>query len=73
MAIVEPLMTLPQAYEVWMHHKSAGVSIITWGFFTFAAVIWLIYGLTIKNLPIIISSILWVIFEGSVVFGLLIN
>lgn len=50
-AIVEPLMTLPQAYAVWIHHNSAGVSLATWSFFALAAGVWLVYGLTIKNIP----------------------
>jgi uncharacterized protein with PQ loop repeat len=73
MAIVEPLMTLPQVYEIWIKQQRAGVSTLTWTFFTMAAVTWLIYGLKIKNSPLIISSTLWIIVEGSVVIGLLVR
>jgi len=72
MAIVEPLMALPQAYGIWVHHVTAGVSIITWSFFTIAAFTWLLYGLQIKSTPLIVTSCLWILVEGSVVLGLII-
>ena len=73
MAVVEPLFTLPQAYNVWILRETAGVSLATWGFFAFAAVVWLLYGLAIKNTPLIISSTLWVLLEGSLVVGLIVR
>ena len=72
LAVVEPLMTLPQVYEVWVRHQTAGVSLITWIFFTIAAATWLVYGITIKNTPLIVSGSLWVLLESFVVVGLLI-
>jgi MtN3 and saliva related transmembrane protein len=73
MAIIEPLMTMPQIYEIWIRHQVAGVSLATWGFYLIAAVIWTLYGFQIKDKPVIISSILWVITEGMVVVGILVN
>lgn len=72
-AIIEPLMTIPQIYNIWVQHQTAGVSLLTWLLFVFAAATWLIYGLKIKDLPLIISGGLWVIVELAVVIGLLID
>src|SRR5688572_14223649 len=44
-AIVEPAMTLPQIYEIWVKHESAGVSALTWGLYISAGFVWLLYGL----------------------------
>lgn len=73
MAVAEPLMTLPQVYNVWILKQTAGVSIATWSFFTIAAMIWFCYSLTIKNIPLIVSSTLWIVLQGTLVIGLLVN
>ncbi len=72
MAIMEPLMTLPQVYEIWIRHEAAGVSMATWAFFITAAFVWLLYGLQMKNVPIIVSSTLWMLVEGCIVIGLIV-
>ena len=72
-AVVEPLMTLPQIYEIWIRHQTAGVSLATWTFYSLGATIWLAYGLTIRNRPLIISGVLWVTLQWSVVLGLLVQ
>jgi uncharacterized protein with PQ loop repeat len=72
MAVIEPLMSLPQAYGIWIKHETQGVSITTWSFFIFAAVIWLIYGIQNKSWPLIVSSTLWCIVDGIIVLGLLV-
>ncbi|GAC1501863.1 MAG: hypothetical protein NVS1B10_06300 [Candidatus Saccharimonadales bacterium] len=71
-AIFEPITTLPQIYEIWVKKMTAGVSLATWFFYTLTAMIWFIYGLKIKDRPVTISSLLWIISEGFVVLGLLI-
>lgn len=68
-AIVEPALTLPQVYEIWVNHQAEGVSGLTWFMYIGAAVIWLLYGLQIKDKPLIISSILWVFMELAVAIG----
>lgn len=71
-AVIEPVMTLPQVLKIWIDKEAAGISSITWGFYIFAALIWLMYGIQIKDRPLIISSFLWIIMESLVVIGTLI-
>lgn len=68
-AILEPAMTLPQIYEIWVNHQAGGVSSLTWGLYIAAAFIWLLYGLQLKDKPLVISSTLWVFTEAAVVIG----
>ncbi len=70
-AVIEPAMTLPQIYEIWVKQEAAGVSSVTWALYISAAFIWLLYGLQLKDKPLIISSILWVFAESTVVAGTL--
>ena len=68
-AIIEPAMTLPQIFEIWVKRQVEGVSSLTWGLYIGAACIWLLYGIQLKNKPLIISSTLWIITEILVVMG----
>lgn len=72
-AVIEPLMTIPQIFQIWVRHQTAGVSLLTWLMFIFAALTWLFYGLKIKDLPVALSGFLWTIMELAVVIGLLVN
>lgn len=71
-AIIEPVMTLPQIYEIWIKQQAEGVSSTTWGLYIFAAIIWLMYGIQLRDRPLIISSFLWIITESAVLVGVLI-
>ena len=68
-AIVEPVFTVPQIYQIWSTKNAQGVSLTTWGFYLVGAMVWLFYGFKVKNKPIIISSAMWVFMEGLVVTG----
>ena len=63
-------MTIPQIYDIWHTKNAAGVSRLTWIMYVSAAVVWLLYGIQLKDKPIIISSILWVLTESAVVIGI---
>ena len=70
-AVIEPAMTLPQIHEIWIKHQAEGVSSATWSLYISAAVIWLLYGIQLKDKPLIISSFLWIITEATVLVGTL--
>ena len=65
------LMTIPQVYEVWANGQPA--SLVTWGAYLFFAVIWFAYAIKTKNKPLIITYSLWLVAEGALVLGLLIQ
>lgn len=70
MAIVEPLMTIPQIVQIYVDHNT-GASMLTWALYLPPSIIWLVYGIKIRNIPIIVADILWVTVELLVVVGLL--
>lgn len=70
LAVVSPLMTLPQIYEIWIKQRATGVSMLSWGFYVFSSSIWLLYAIKIKDRALYISSALWVIAQAIVVLGL---
>ena len=72
-AVAEPLMTIPQIYELYSPHGNGGVSAVTWLLYLFASIMWLLYGIKRQNRPLIISGILWVVVESLVVVGVFIK
>lgn len=67
-----PIMTLPQLYEIWINQNTAGVSLISWGWYLATAFVWLTYALVHKEKPLIVTYILWIIIEFFIVLGILI-
>lgn len=71
-AFLYPLSGLPQVFLVF-HGNSEGVSLTSWlGFMAFS-LLFLIYGTVHKIKPMAITNILWLIVEGLVVIGVLLN
>src|SRR5690606_13631157 len=71
-AIVEPLATLPQLYNIWVLHEAHGVSPATWALYVAGAWVWFFHGLQLKDKPLIISGALWIITESVVALGAII-
>ncbi|HKW31311.1 MAG TPA: hypothetical protein VJT54_18455 [Verrucomicrobiae bacterium] len=69
--LVGPLTALPQAVSIWMSHQATGVSFWSAVGFTGVAVIWLAYGIILRQGPIVLSSMLWVIFDLAIMSGVL--
>ena len=70
-AVAEPLMTFPQVLEIWVGKSAEGVSLWSWGFYLIAAVVFLVYNIRIKNRPLIIMYVLWLLMEIMIVVGIL--
>ena len=70
-SLVGPLTALPQVFTIWTHHQAAGVSF--WSSLGMAAIaaFWLAYGVILRDGPIALSSLLWVILDLAIVSGVL--
>lgn len=71
-AIIEPFSTLPQIIDVYTSRNVESLSLLSWVLFVVASLVWLAYGIRLKNKPLIASSVLWVTTELILVFGILI-
>ncbi len=71
-AFIYPASGLPQAVEVFQGNIE-GVSVLTWASFIAFSVFFLVYGLVHKITPMVITNILWIVVDGSVVVGVLMN
>ena len=68
-ALVGPIMTLPQVIKIWIEKNAAGISIITWFAYAVTSVFWIIYGLMHKEKPIIFTSVLLLLLNIIIVIG----
>ena len=68
-AIMAPLMTVPQVLKIWVYQNATGVSLLSWASYLIFAFIWLSYGIAHKEKPIIITNVLWIIMKVFVVVG----
>ena len=68
-AFINPLTGIPQAIAVFQG-DIAGVSLFSWTAFSFFAVLFLLYGIVHKIMPMIVTNFLWLIVDLVIVLGI---
>ena len=71
-AIIGPIMSLPQIIKIYTLKNAASISTISFSAFAFFNILWLTYGIVHKEKPIIIAYILWLISNIAIITGSLI-
>src|SRR3569832_7560 len=66
-------LTVPQVWGVWVDHQTAGVSLLSWGAYTFAACLWLVDGLRKKDKTIWVACVGWIVLDAAVFIGVLVQ
>ncbi|MBI2057294.1 hypothetical protein HYT91_03500 [Candidatus Pacearchaeota archaeon] len=60
---------IPQTYKIFKRRSAKDISLMTYIFFGVGVVIWLIYGISITNYPIIISNVVALLGVCSVILA----
>lgn len=55
-AALTTISTLPQAIKSWKTKKTGDLSLLMYSFFSFGVLLWLIYGISIGDLPLILAN-----------------
>jgi uncharacterized protein with PQ loop repeat len=63
------LMTIPQVLTIWVNHRAAGVSALSWSAYLVSAVVWLWYGLQKRDKNIYLACIGWILLDVAVIVG----
>ncbi|HEY4963391.1 MAG TPA: PQ-loop domain-containing transporter [Candidatus Saccharimonadales bacterium] len=71
-AVIQPLMVLPQIIEIFSHHSAHDVSLTTWIMLLIFNISNFIYALVFNIKPIIINNAIWIVVEIILVIGILI-
>lgn len=69
-ALVTPILTIPQLLTIWVQHQTGGVSQLTWGAYAVMSGIWLIYGLLQHQKPLVLSQACLFVVDFAVVLGI---
>lgn len=68
-AILEPLITIPQAVVIFRTHTAAGVSLSTWVGYEILTVVWLWYAIVHRNKMVFIYQGLFMVIQTFVIIG----
>lgn len=69
--MLNAVATLPQVLQIWVGQNADGVSVISWSYYAFGSVMFLIYGIIHKELPIIINYAAAMLLYVLIVIGTL--
>jgi len=65
-AIVSPLMSLPQVFSLYSSKVAGSLSLLSWSSWALFNIPWIIYGFVHKQKPIIVMYILWFLMNLSI-------
>lgn len=71
-AVIAPLVAIPQLMKVYVLQEVAGLSLITWSFYCVGNIPWVIYGFIHKAKPVMLAHGLWFLVNLCMVIGILI-
>lgn len=71
-AVVQPIMVLPQAIQIFANHSARDVSLLTWVMLLIFNTANFVYALVFNIKPIIINNLIWMVVDALVVVGVLI-
>lgn len=63
------LANVPQAYKIFQSKSAKDISLVSFLIVEFGSLVWVLYGLEIKNYPIVIPNILGFIATTLVLIG----
>ena len=70
-ALIHPLSTIPQVYQIYTTQDVSGISLWTWVSYMAIGTIYLTYATAHKLAPIIRSQIIWFVMDLLVIVGVL--
>ncbi len=70
-AVLGPLIAIPQVLKIWHVKDATGVSLITWLGYLAGGFFWLTYGLLHREKPIIITNALWIFVQIFIIIGII--
>ncbi|HLD06164.1 MAG TPA: PQ-loop domain-containing transporter [Candidatus Nanoarchaeia archaeon] len=71
-AVIGPLMALPQVVKVYAEQNAAGLSLFSWTLFAVLNIPWIFYGIVHRERPILIAYCLWLLVNTAVVVGIVV-
>lgn len=73
LSVMTMLMTVPQVLTIWVGRNAAGVSLVSWVSYLFAACLWFVYGIQKRDKTIYLACVGWVLLDAAVVIGIIVH
>ncbi|GAB4281736.1 MAG: hypothetical protein Kow0067_01370 [Coriobacteriia bacterium] len=70
LGVLYPLAALPQVYNVWFLHRTAGFNEFTYLVGVIVAILWVSYGFLHRQRAVWMVNSLWVALNGAMAVGL---
>lgn len=71
-SIINPLVAIPQAIEIYSNKSAVNVSLVTWISFMLVGIILTFYAVAHHIKPMIINQILWFLVDFAIIIGILV-
>lgn len=71
-AVVQPLTTIPQVFQVYATQNVEGLSLFTWLGYALIGLVFLAYGIKYRLKPIALTQVIWFTLQMSIVVGILV-
>jgi uncharacterized protein with PQ loop repeat len=68
-AIVEPIITIPQAADIFVHHTAAGISLSSWIGYELLTAVWVWYAIVHKDRLILIYNAMYFVVQTVIIIG----
>src|SRR4029079_3327557 len=72
MSLFTLLMTIPQVLTIWVGHRAAGVSLLSWSAYLISALMWLWFGIQKHDKNIYLPCVGWIVLDTAVIVGAMI-
>ena len=63
------LANFPQVYKIFKRKSAKDISAITYSVYVLGAIVWLLYGIEIKSIPVLTSNIIGMIASVLILIG----
>jgi uncharacterized protein with PQ loop repeat len=69
LSVFTMLMTLPQAFAIWVSRDAHNVSLLSWAAYLLSACLWFVYGMRKRDKTIYLACIGWIVLDVAIVVG----
>jgi uncharacterized protein with PQ loop repeat len=70
LALVGPVMTIPQVYQIWTSKDASGLAPMTWVTYLCLSVFWLYHALKVRDKLLIVNNVLNIFVNIFIVTGI---
>lgn len=70
-AVVMPLTTIPQIQQLYSTKVTTGLSLTTWVMYTAFGIVPLLYAISNKLKPLILTNVIWMVIDFLMIYGII--